>query len=118
MALQKHFDAVYDVTVLYSQAFERHVDGPIEKRTAPSMNGQFMNILTIILQCTDNIIPTDYLHGFDQQLHVIVKRTDLKDLPTEEKATQRWLHQSFQEKDRYAFLVNKVKFSCHSSMFV
>ncbi|GAU99181.1 hypothetical protein RvY_10217 [Ramazzottius varieornatus] len=81
MALQNHFNAVYDITVLYSQAFQELSDtGLAERRVAPTMN--------------------DYLHGWDEQLHVVVNRTDLEDLPTNEKATQEWLYQSFHQKDR------------------
>ncbi|OQV16469.1 1-acyl-sn-glycerol-3-phosphate acyltransferase epsilon [Hypsibius exemplaris] len=78
--LKSYFDAVYDVTVMYSQTVLENAQGGISRGLAPSMN--------------------DYMHGAGEQVHIVVKRFGLEELPEEEEETHKWLHGRYVEKDR------------------
>ncbi|XP_055350463.1 1-acyl-sn-glycerol-3-phosphate acyltransferase epsilon-like [Paramacrobiotus metropolitanus] len=79
-SLRSYFNAVYDVTIMYSQTRQGQVGNGVARVLAPTMN--------------------DYMHGSDEKLHIVVKRFDIKEIPFDETGIQKWLTSVFQEKDR------------------
>lgn len=71
-----YLDAVYDLTIAYSNAYE----SPVPRRPAPSM--------------------TDFLLSRGQKVHVYCRRFAAHDFPKDNEETKKWLHERFAEKDR------------------
>ncbi|XP_074640968.1 1-acyl-sn-glycerol-3-phosphate acyltransferase epsilon-like [Tubulanus polymorphus] len=74
--LKGHIDALYDLTIAYSDS----TDSTGKRITAPSMAA--------------------IVGGSVSKIHVHVKRIDINEVPTEEKALQQWLHQRFSIKNK------------------
>ncbi|XP_033645034.1 1-acyl-sn-glycerol-3-phosphate acyltransferase epsilon-like [Asterias rubens] len=73
-------DAVYDVTIAYSNTGEETaMEEYVERRPAPGM--------------------PDFLQGKCPRLHIHLRRIAMETIPEDEESCHRWLHELFEEKD-------------------
>ncbi|XP_020622408.1 1-acyl-sn-glycerol-3-phosphate acyltransferase epsilon-like [Orbicella faveolata] len=71
-----YLDAVYDLTIAYSNVSE----SPVPRKPAPSM--------------------TDFLVSRGQQVHVYCRRHAAHDIPKDNEGRKDWIHETFVQKDR------------------
>lgn len=80
VGLEGHIDAVYDVTIAYSNTGEGTGGDTINRTPTPSL--------------------TEFLTGICPQVHIHLRRIQLVCIPKDPIECHAWLHDRFEEKDR------------------
>ena len=105
-ALGDKFDAVYDVTVMYCQTYDR--DQQI-RLAAPSMIGtrhiglskDLPFLLMLSVMSNEHLDLLEYLQGQTREVHIDVRRIEMNEVPRDtDEDIARWLVQRFDAKDK------------------
>ena len=105
-ALGDKLDAVYDVTVMYCQTYDR--DQQI-RLAAPSMTGtrhvdlneDLAFLLVMPMMSNEHLDVLEYLQGQTREVHIDVRRIELNEIPRDtDEDISRWLIQRFDAKDK------------------